>query len=97
MSDQAIFRDERTASVENLSYRWAYLFLSFGVLVSVVYRGFVRDEQSWDLIGLVVLAGLIATLYQGREGVLTRRSLWVHGAAVAGAAVLAVLLLFAMQ
>jgi hypothetical protein len=74
-------RDERTVSVENTSYRWAYLFLSYGLLLTTAYRGFVRDETSWDLLALVVLAGGIATLYQGRKRVLSRR--WLIGAVAA--------------
>jgi hypothetical protein len=30
-----VHRDERTLAVENASYRWAYLFLSFALLLLV--------------------------------------------------------------
>jgi hypothetical protein len=73
MKDQSIIRDERTIVVENASYRWAYLLLSFGLLVIVAYRGFARRESSWDLLALVVLSGLVTTLYQGAHKVLSRR------------------------
>ena len=33
----SVQRDERTVAVENASYRWAYLFLSFGLLALVAY------------------------------------------------------------
>ena len=41
MKDQTIIRDERTITVENTSYRWGYLLLSFGLLVvvAVLYGG----------------------------------------------------------
>jgi hypothetical protein len=81
MIGQMVERDERTVSVENTSYRWAYLFLSYGLLVSVAYRGFVRNEASWDLLALVVLAGAIATFYQGSKRVLSRR--WLIGTVAA--------------
>jgi hypothetical protein len=55
-------RDERTVVVENESYRWAYLFLSFGVLLVLIYRSFVRQESAWDLLALVVLAGAVGTV-----------------------------------
>lgn len=73
MSANATFRDERTTSVENASYRWAFLFLSFGLLAVVIYRSFVRHEQSWDLLALLISGGLIATSYQAFQRVLSRR------------------------
>ena len=75
MSPTSIHRDERTTVVENASYRWAYLFLSFGLLFVVAYRSFARQESPWDLLGLVVLGGLVSTGYQGLHRVLNRR--WV--------------------
>jgi hypothetical protein len=87
-----VARDERTVAVENASYRLAYLVLSFGLLVSVAYRSFVRDETSWDLLGLVVLGGLVATLYQGSARVLGRRWTALTVAAVTVAVVLAALM-----
>ena len=90
MKNQSVVRDERTISVENSSYRWAYLLLSFGVLVIVAYRGFVWRESSWDLLALVVLSGVVTTFYQGAYRVISRR--WVWAAITTGlvAAVIAV-------
>jgi hypothetical protein len=73
MKNQSVVRDERTVSIENSSYRWAYLLLSFGLLGIVAYRGFVWRESSWDLLALVVLSGVMTTLYQGAHRVLSRR------------------------
>lgn len=70
----SIERDERMLAVENASYRWAYLFLSFGLLLDVVYRSTTLHENSWDLMALVILGGVAATAYQGAHRVLTRRS-----------------------
>jgi hypothetical protein len=66
--------DERTVAVTNASYRWGYLFLAFGLLLSVGYRSFRRGEPSWDLLALVVLSGVITTLYQGSFRILSARS-----------------------
>ncbi|MFH1744381.1 MAG: hypothetical protein ABIH23_35710 [bacterium] len=60
-------RDERTVAVENSSYRWAYFFLSFALLIDVVYRGMFRNEAAWDLMALVFVAGGICTMYQARQ------------------------------
>jgi hypothetical protein len=64
-------RDERTVAVENASYRWAYLFLSFGLLALVAYRSFVHQESPWDLMTLVVLGGILSAAYQWFHTILT--------------------------
>lgn len=45
--------------------------LSIGLLVAVAYRSFINGESSWDLMGLVVLGGLIGTGYRARQRVLS--------------------------
>jgi hypothetical protein len=87
----ALDRDERTLTVENASYRWAYHFISFGLLVIVAYRSFTWDEASWDLLALVVLGGVVASAYQLSHRVLTKR--WLNTGIAAGllAAIIAAL------
>lgn len=89
MHESPILRDERTDFVENSSYRWAYLLLSYGLLASVAYRSFVRNESSWDLLALVIAAGAVATLYQGKHRVLSGRWAILTWVAIALAAVIA--------
>lgn len=85
-------RDERTAAVENASYRWAYLFVSFGLLVLVAYRSFRHGESPWDLLALVLLGGGLASAYQGYHQTLSRRwGLACLGTVVAAAVLAAVL------
>ena len=69
----SIERDERMLAVENASYRWAYLFLSFCLLLDILYRSAALQQNSWDLMALVILGGVTATAYQGAHHVLTRR------------------------
>lgn len=91
---QSITRDERTTAVENSSYRWAYVVLSFGLLLSVTYRSLALGESSWDLLALVVLGGVVATFYQGIHRVLSRRWAFLALAcAVAAAATAAAIVL----
>src|SRR5438270_787636 len=85
-------RDERTVAVENASYRLAYLFLSFGLLVLVGYRSFARNESSWDLLALIVLGGLLSAAYQGFHKVLSRQWAMICLLTVVAAAVLAALI-----
>lgn len=73
MNHQSTTRDERTVVVENVSYRFAYLVMSFGLLASVAYRSFLLKQNSWDLLALVLLGGVTATLYQKTQKVLSRR------------------------
>jgi hypothetical protein len=67
----SVQRDERTVAVENGSYRWGYLFVSFGLLALVAYRSFVHNESPWDLMALVVLGGMLSAAYQWFHKVLT--------------------------
>jgi hypothetical protein len=70
---ECVERDERTVAVENASYRWAYLLLTYALLVDVMYRGMIRHEATWDLMALVVVGGAVCTVYQARQKIL------VHG------------------
>jgi hypothetical protein len=76
-----IQRDERTLAVENAGYRLVYLLLSFALLADVAYRGLVRRESAWDLFGLVIGAGVVATAYQATHRVISAK--WVKTAIVA--------------
>ena len=67
---QCVERDERTVAVENASYRWAYLLLTYALLVDVMYRGLFRHEAAWDLMALVVVGGAICTVFQARQKIL---------------------------
>ena len=82
-------RDERTIAVEHASFRWAYLCLSYGLLASVAYRSFVRQEQPWDLLALVVAGGLVSAGYQASQRTLGRRWAILTIATVLAAALLA--------
>src|SRR5262245_54132229 len=89
---QCVQRDERTVAVENASYRWAYCLLTFALLVDVMCRAWFRHEASWDLIAFVVVGGVVASLYQARQRILTQG--WVTKVALVGcvAAVFAAIL-----
>ncbi|HUF64857.1 MAG TPA: hypothetical protein VMM17_02680 [Gemmatimonadaceae bacterium] len=91
----ALYQVERGHRSEFASW-YAYLFLSYGLLISTGYRAFVRDEQSWDLIGLVIVSGAIAALYQGRQRVLSRRWAVLTAGATLGAVVVAALIVLVL-
>jgi hypothetical protein len=66
-TQQSVLRDERTVAVENASYRWACTFVSFALLIDVMYRGAVRSEAAWDLMALAIVPGIVCTMYQARQ------------------------------
>lgn len=65
-------RDERTVAVEKASYYVAYIFMGFAILLDVAYRAFKMGESSFDLLAIVVLSGIISTIYQARHKVLNK-------------------------
>ena len=67
-------KDEREISVEKSSYSLAYNIITYAILVDVIYRSFVLKQTSLDLVGIVVLGGLAATLYQTRYKIATRNT-----------------------
>src|ERR1700745_890059 len=89
MIAHTVERDERTTLVENAGYRLAYLFLAFGLLVAVAFRGFAHGEASWDLFGLVVLSGAVHAGYQRWHRVVHKHWLVVTASAMVGGAILA--------
>jgi hypothetical protein len=94
MTGPLVERDERTTAVENAAYRWAYLFLSFGLLAIIAVRAFTNRERSWDLLALVVLGGAVNAVFQAFHRTLHRRwALRVAVTLVGGALLAAVLVL----
>ena len=89
-----VHRDERTVIIENAGYRWAYLFLSFGLLILVAFRSFINHESPWDLLLLVVLAGVVGTAYQGWNRVLSKHWAVASLLAVVLAIIMAVIMVW---
>jgi uncharacterized membrane protein YeaQ/YmgE (transglycosylase-associated protein family) len=59
--------DERTVVVEDASYRFAYGFITFALLLDVIYRSLVRQEAPWDLLAIVIVGGVGSILYQWKR------------------------------
>ena len=86
-------RDDRQAQVDLSADRIAYLVVSYGLLVSVAYRSFVNGDANWDLIGLVVLGGIVGVASRVRQGAVSRRWTLMLVATVAIAFVVACVLI----
>ena len=61
-------RDERTAAVENASYRWGLSTVLCGLLLDLAYRGLIKFgvvgdylslvASNWDLMALAAIGGM---------------------------------------
>jgi FtsP/CotA-like multicopper oxidase with cupredoxin domain len=77
-------RDERTLAVADTSYRVAYTAATLALLIDVIVRSY-RGEAAWDLFGIVMGSGLVATCYQAWQKALPGG--WVrYGLIAAGVA-----------
>lgn len=77
--------DEREIAIDRAADRIGYIVLAFGILLDVAYRSFARAEAGWDLLGLVVLSGIVSLGYRLRLGVRPRPVLTIVAvAAVVG-------------
>jgi hypothetical protein len=81
-TSEVVERDERTVAVENASYRWAYLVLCYALLVDVMYRSLVRQEAAWDLMAMVIVGGVVCTVYQAHQKTLAHG--WVMKVVLVG-------------
>jgi len=90
-------RDERESSVDHAADRLAYLVLSFGLLAIVAYRSFADGAASWDLLGLVVLGGLVGTLYRLSQRAVSREWMIVAVGTAAVALVVAAIVALATR
>jgi hypothetical protein len=94
MTARPVDRDERTIAVQNATFKWGYLLVTYGLLASIAWRAFGKGEQSWDLLALVIGSGLLMTALQARERTIGWRATALTIAAVViGAAVPVVMLL----
>jgi hypothetical protein len=85
-------RDERETRIDESADRLAYLVVSYGLLVIVAYRGLVEGATSWDLLGLVVLGGLVSLAHRVGHRAVSGRGVAVLAMTVFVAALLAGLL-----
>jgi hypothetical protein len=89
-------RDEREAGIDLAADRLSYLFLAYGVLAAVAYRAIGLGQSSWDLLGLLVLSGVVGLAYRMRSRVATRGWAIAPVVAVVGAALAAAVILVAI-
>lgn len=88
--NRLVTRDEREVSVDLMGDRLAAIVLSFGILVIVAWHAFVDNAASWDLLGLLILSGLIGTGYRVGRHAASRQLVSVLAVAAIIAALLAI-------
>jgi hypothetical protein len=59
-TDQPVRADERTAAVAYKANTWGLNFLTFALLVDIMYRAWFLDEAAWDLFALLFVSGTIS-------------------------------------
>lgn len=89
-------RDEREVAVDHAADRLSYLVLAYGLLAIAAVRG-LNGEASWDLLGLVVLGGVVGLGYRLRERVVGRTWAVVLAGSILLAAGIAAVVAFASR
>ena len=79
-------RDERQTSADRAGDRLAYLVVSYGALAIAAYRSLVERQATWDLLGLVILGGLVGWAYRAANRVVDRQGLLLLGITIIVAA-----------
>ena len=66
-------RDECEARIDLAADHLAYLVISYGLLLAVAFRSFLHGDAASDLLGLLVLSGIVGVAYRLRRGAVTGR------------------------
>ena len=62
-TEQPVMRDERTAAVENAAFKWGFYSFYVGLLLHCLYRRKVRNEDIGDLLVVLGVGAVVATVY----------------------------------
>lgn len=72
MTNKMIEKDERTTFIENFSYTIGYKFIAYALLLDVIYRSIKFNEAPWDLLAIVIISGIVTTIYQYKQKILVK-------------------------
>lgn len=59
----SLARDEREREIDLRADRAAYVVVTYGLAAAAVIRAVFHDEAAWDLLGLMVLSGVVELGY----------------------------------
>ncbi|MDP2857121.1 MAG: DUF6442 family protein [Bacillota bacterium] len=91
---QKVFSDERSESVQHKGQSIGFTVMSFLLVADVMYRSWAMNQASWDLLGIVVIGGLVSAVYNMRQGILTQRHWRLKAITIVVAALIAAALVF---
>jgi len=69
-TNQDVKIDERTVAVARAANTWGLNFISFALLIDIMYRAAVWKEAAWDLFALLGASAAISMVYMARHKVL---------------------------
>lgn len=72
MTNKMVEKDERTTYIENFSYTIGYKFIAYALLLDVIYRSIKFNEAPWDLLAIVIISGIVTTIYQYKQKILVK-------------------------
>jgi hypothetical protein len=88
-TNQSVQQDERTAAVLYAGTTWGYNFITFALLIDIMYRNVVFHEAPWDLFALIGLSGAISIVYAARHKALGQVFGWKSAIVFAVVAIVA--------
>jgi hypothetical protein len=87
-----VCRDERELQVDLAADRLTATVMGFALLAIAAYRGLVENVASWELLGVVILGGVVGLGYRLAKGVVTRGWMAYVGLSAGIAAIVAIVL-----
>ncbi len=83
---QVVKVDERTVAVAHAANSWGLNFLTFAILIDIMYRSAFRGEAPWDLFALLGASSAVSAVYMARHKILGQLLGWKQVAILIGAA-----------
>jgi hypothetical protein len=93
---QLLATDEREQDVGKTGDQLAYVAMSFALLLLIAYRSVFDHGASWELMGIVLFGGAVATAYRAWRRVVTGRAAVLATLAALVAGTLAILTVIAV-
>lgn len=93
MIKKMVEKDERTTFIENASFSYGYKFLSFALLLDIMFRSFWLNETPWDLFAIIIISGFAMTVYQYKQKILGKSWIKTVGLTIIMGIISAVILL----
>lgn len=94
MTSKIVKKDERTTFIENISYKFGYIFITFALLLDTAYRSFKFNEAPWDMLAIIIISGVIMSIYQYKQKILGKTWLKIFIFTIIIAFIIAIIMVF---